>query len=71
MPAGVTGSKASGTYAMAQEIEGDVMANFKRKKSKRTVKCTICTKYRWRGNSKARKRIRDLRQEELSPGKEG
>ena len=37
------------------------MANFKRKRSKRTVRCTICTKYRWRGNSKERKPIRDKR----------
>jgi hypothetical protein len=45
------------------------MANFKRKKSKRNVRCTICTKYRWRGNSTGKKRIRDLRQEEKGVGK--
>jgi len=27
------------------------MAHFKRKKSKRQVRCTMCTKFRWRGNS--------------------
>jgi hypothetical protein len=43
--------------------------NFKRKKSKRSVRCTLCTTYRWRGNSKGRKPIRDLRQQELKPGK--
>jgi hypothetical protein len=37
------------------------MANFKRKKCKRTVRCTLCTKVRWMGNIKARKRISDLR----------
>lgn len=37
------------------------MAHHKRKKSKRQVKCTLCTKYRWMGNSKNRKRVRDLR----------
>ena len=26
------------------------MANFKRKKTKRNVRCTICTSYRWMGN---------------------
>lgn len=36
--------------------------NFKRKKSKRQVKCTHCTKYRWMGNTKEKKRISDLRQ---------
>jgi len=30
------------------------MANFKRKKSKRTVKCTLCTPDRWKGNNKDR-----------------
>jgi hypothetical protein len=30
------------------------MANHKRKKSKRQVKCTLCTQYRWLGNSKER-----------------
>lgn len=30
------------------------MANHKRKKSKRTVKCTLCTKHRWFGNAKGR-----------------
>ena len=37
--------------------------NFKRKKSRRSVRCTICTKYRWRGNGngKERKPVRDAR----------
>lgn len=38
------------------------MANFKRKRSKRVVKCTMCTKWRWLGNHKGRKPIRDRRQ---------
>jgi hypothetical protein len=40
------------------------MANHKRRKSRRRVRCTLCTKYRWMGNKKDRKRIRDLRKEE-------
>ena len=31
------------------------MANFKRKKSKRSVKCTMCTQFRWMGNGKNRR----------------
>jgi len=38
--------------------------HFKRKKSKRNVKCTMCTQLRWLGNSKLRKRISDLRNED-------
>lgn len=30
------------------------MANFKRKKSKRNVRCTICTTHRYRGNRAGR-----------------
>ena len=30
------------------------MGNFKRKKSKRHIRCTICTPYKWMGNSKDR-----------------
>lgn len=37
------------------------MANFKRKKCKRTVRCTLCTQFRWMGNSKSHKRISDLK----------
>ena len=39
------------------------MANFKRKKTKRRVRCTMCTKFRWMGNNKGRKRISDLKRE--------
>ena len=35
--------------------------NFKRKKSKRVVRCTLCTKYRWIGNNTGRRTIRDQR----------
>lgn len=38
--------------------------NHKRKKSKRSVKCTMCTKYRWMGNVKGRQRISDQRQKQ-------
>jgi len=30
------------------------MANFKRKKCRRQVRCTLCTDVRWRGNSSRR-----------------
>lgn len=30
------------------------MANYKRPKTKRRVRCTICTPHRWRGNGKGR-----------------
>lgn len=30
------------------------MANHKRKKTKRCVRCTLCTTHRWSGNSKDR-----------------
>ncbi len=29
--------------------------NFKRKKSRRQVKCTICTTHRWKGNAAGRR----------------
>ena len=35
--------------------------NFKRKKTKRRVRCTLCTQFRWMGNSKSKKRISDLK----------
>ena len=37
------------------------MANFKRKKTKRNVKCTMCTQWRWMGNKAERMRISDRR----------
>jgi len=33
--------------------------NYKRKKSKRNVRCTICTELRWRGNNNGRRRHSD------------
>lgn len=30
------------------------MAHFKRRKSRRIVRCTLCTPNRWRGNAKGR-----------------
>lgn len=38
--------------------------NFKRKKSKRSVKCTMCTKYRWMGNTPEKKRVSDRRMQQ-------
>lgn len=35
--------------------------NYKRGKTKRRVRCTMCTPYRWMGNNKGRKPIRDMR----------
>lgn len=40
------------------------MANFKRKKSKRQVRCTLCTSYSWLGNHKERHRRAIRRQNE-------
>jgi hypothetical protein len=37
------------------------MANFKRKKSKRSIRCGMCTQYRWRGNDSERFRFRDVK----------
>jgi hypothetical protein len=36
------------------------MANFKRRKSKRVVRCTLCTQYRWMGNTKQRRKAKEL-----------
>ena len=47
------------------------MANYKRKKSKRVCRCTLCTKYRWMGNSDQRKRMSDKRNDELVKSYEG
>jgi hypothetical protein len=39
----------------APHIEGYLaMANFKRTKGKRNVRCTLCTTYRWMGNGRDR-----------------
>jgi hypothetical protein len=38
--------------------------HYKRKKSKRNVRCTMCTQLRWMGNSKSRKRISDLKNDD-------
>lgn len=38
------------------------MANFKRKKSRRSIRCSICTPYRWLGNHKERTKFRDKRE---------
>lgn len=35
------------------------MANHKRKKSKRSVKCTLCTPHRWMGNSVGRNKPKE------------
>ena len=35
------------------------MANFKRRRSKRSVRCTLCTPYRWMGNTKERVKAKD------------
>lgn len=35
------------------------MANHKRKKSKRSVKCTLCTKHRWFGNAAERSKAKE------------
>lgn len=42
--------------------------NYKRKKSKRSVRCTMCTAHRWLGNSRGRWKPKydQRRKEELS-----
>lgn len=35
------------------------MAHFKRSRSKRSVRCTMCTQYRWLGNRPDRHPFRD------------
>ena len=35
------------------------MANYKRSKTKRNVRCTLCTSYRWFGNGKGRFKARE------------
>lgn len=35
------------------------MAHHKRKKSRRSVKCTICTPVRWMGNSSGRRKPKE------------
>jgi len=35
------------------------MANFKRGKTKRSVRCTLCTPHRWMGNNKGRFKDRE------------
>lgn len=37
------------------------MANFKRKKCKRQVRCTMCTDNRWKGNRKDRRPAKEKR----------
>jgi hypothetical protein len=38
---------------------GRIVANFKRKRSKRQVRCTMCTPWRWLGNHKERHKAKD------------
>jgi hypothetical protein len=33
--------------------------NHKRRKSRRSIRCTLCTPHRWRGNSKGRFKAKD------------
>ena len=40
------------------------MANFKRKKTKKCVRCTLCTPHRWRGNGRERFPHRDKRNQD-------
>ena len=35
------------------------MANFKRKRCRRQVRCTMCTPCRWKGNGKDRFKVKD------------
>lgn len=42
------------------------MANHKRKKSKRTVKCTMCTPHKWLGNNSGRTKRKETDHKERS-----
>jgi len=51
------------------------MANFKRKRCRRQVRCTLCTSDRWKGNGKdrfkvknSRKTLNRLQQDQLDGG---
>ena len=49
--------------------------NFKRGKSKRSVRCTLCTPHRWRGNEKHRFKeresiLRDITRREIEDGRQ-
>lgn len=48
------------------------MANFKRKKCKRQVRCTLCTPNKWKGNSRKGIRkstaIQDIKEREERDG---
>lgn len=37
------------------------MSNFKRKRCRRQVRCTLCTDVRWKGNGKDRFKAKDSR----------
>jgi hypothetical protein len=37
------------------------VANFKRKRCRRSVRCTLCTADRWKGNGKDRFKVKDSR----------
>jgi uncharacterized protein with PIN domain len=45
--------------------------NFKRKRSHKQVKCTMCTKYSWMGNHKERKPIQVRKQAQPKLHEEG
>ncbi len=40
--------------------------NFKRGKSKRVVRCTLCTKTRWMGNAKSRWKDREVEAKKIA-----
>lgn len=37
--------------------------NFKRRKSKRSIRCSICTPHRWKGNGKDRFKAKDAQKQ--------
>ncbi len=41
----------------------------KRKKTKRNVRCTLCTPYRWMGNTKERHRHSTVKNKAIADGK--
>ena len=50
--------------------------NHKRGKTRRNVRCTLCTPWRWRGNHKSRHKeretiLRRITREEMNDGRDG
>lgn len=54
IPAAPPYSLLKNLVASLAQVKVLSMANFRKKKTKRQVRCTMCTPYKWLGNSKER-----------------